>query len=122
MLLSARVRMVLLALAVLSVLLVVLLRYCSGESDVGSGSVDISSADYRTLPLLSADGRQQHILRLNPPQRTPNSVRLVILSDTHTHHSELDIPNGDILIYAGDYASARTSAGRLREKKSFDDW
>ena len=52
----------------------------------------------------------------------PGAVRLVLLSDTHTHHSELTIPDGDILIHAGDYASARDSAGRIREKDSFDAW
>lgn len=74
-------------------------------------------------PLLTADGHKQQVIpQLNPPQRIPGSVRLVLLSDTHTHHSELDVPDGDILIHAGDYALARTSAGRLREKQSFDEW
>ena len=73
-------------------------------------------------PLLTAAGHKQLVPQLNPPQRIPGTVRLVLLSDTHTHHSELDVPDGDILIHAGDYALARTSAGRLREKQDFDEW
>jgi hypothetical protein len=71
---------------------------------------------------VDVDGHQKSIPGLNPPQRTAGTVRLVMLSDTHTHHSQLDVPDGDILIHAGDYASARNSAGRLREKVAFDEW
>lgn len=73
------------------------------------------------LPLPLTTGRDG-LPRINTSQRVPGSVRLVLLSDTHTHHSELDVPDGDILIHAGDYALARDSAGRVREKKRFDEW
>ena len=49
-------------------------------------------------------------------------MRLVLISDTHTHHSELAVPDGDILIHAGDYGLARSRAGRLKEKASFEEW
>lgn len=124
MLSSVRGRVIVLGLAAASVAFVLLLR-CSGNVGSLGGSDDgLSSvvAKPGTPQLLTADGRSQQIIRLNPPQRTPNSVRLVILSDTHTHHSELNVPDGDILIHAGDYALARTSAGRVREKRAFDEW
>lgn len=31
-------------------------------------------------------------------------VRIVYISDTHEFHRELDIPDGDILIHAGDFS------------------
>jgi Icc-related predicted phosphoesterase len=37
-------------------------------------------------------------------QRPAKSVRIVCLSDTHEFHRELDIPDGDILIHAGDFS------------------
>ena len=105
------------AAAATSLMLVALLLHCRVEDPLAAASVNSHS-----VLLLTASGHRQQIPRLNSPQRTPGSVRLVMLSDTHTHHSELDIPDGDILIHAGDYASARDSAGRLREKKAFDEW
>ena len=105
------------AAAVTSLMLVAHLLHCRVEDSLTAASVDSHS-----VPLLTASGHRQQIPQLNLPQRAPGSVRLVMLSDTHTHHSELDIPDGDILIHAGDYASARDSAGRLREKRAFDEW
>ena len=52
------------------------------------------------LPLPLTTGRDG-LPRINTSQRVPGSVRLVLLSDTHTHHSELVVPDGDILIHAG---------------------
>lgn len=42
-------------------------------------------------------------------------VRLVCLSDTHDLHSSLEVPDGDILIHAGDF----TSRGRVPEVEAF---
>lgn len=30
-------------------------------------------------------------------------VRIVAVSDTHNHHRSLQVPDGDILIHAGDF-------------------
>jgi len=43
-------------------------------------------------------------------------VRLVILSDTHSRHHKLEVPEGDLLIVAGDV----TSRGHLDEVREFD--
>ena len=32
-------------------------------------------------------------------------VRLVLLSDTHGLHREISIPDGDVLVHAGDFCS-----------------
>jgi predicted phosphodiesterase len=42
-------------------------------------------------------------------------VRLVLLSDTHMHHRRLVVPDGDVLIHAGD----ATKRGTLAQLKSF---
>ena len=36
------------------------------------------------------------------PEQKPGTVRVVGISDTHTMHRSLAIPDGDILIHAGD--------------------
>ena len=45
-------------------------------------------------------------------------MRLVCISDTHTLHSEIDIPDGDVLIHAGDFCSY----GQIEEYPSFNTW
>jgi len=45
-------------------------------------------------------------------------VRLVCVSDTHGHHRELTLPNGDVLVHAGDF----TLYGKEEQAKDFNDW
>ena len=45
-------------------------------------------------------------------------VKLVCLSDTHGRHAEVNIPECDILLFAGDFSSS----GRPHEVTSFLDW
>lgn len=45
-------------------------------------------------------------------------MRIVAISDTHGKHRELDIPDGDILIHAGDI----TSAGSYNELAEINDF
>jgi Icc-related predicted phosphoesterase len=44
------------------------------------------------------------------------SVRLVLISDTHGRHEALSMPEGDVLIHAGDVSER----GSLREVRAFD--
>ena len=46
------------------------------------------------------------------------TIRMVCISDTHNRYRELVIPEGDILIHAGDI----TRRGYLSELKDFNDW
>jgi Icc-related predicted phosphoesterase len=46
-------------------------------------------------------------------------VRLVMLSDTHGCHREVDVPGGDILIHAGDFTLFSKS---LKAIEDFNDW
>lgn len=45
-------------------------------------------------------------------------MRIISISDTHGLHEDLDIPDGDVLVHAGDM----TSHGRLAQIKDFNEW
>jgi Icc-related predicted phosphoesterase len=45
-------------------------------------------------------------------------MRVVLLSDTHNRHAELQVPDGDLLLHAGDF----TMRGTEREIGAFDEW
>lgn len=45
-------------------------------------------------------------------------MRLVCLSDTHSMHRQVDVPDGDVLIHAGDCLGA----GTLEELDDLNDW
>ena len=45
-------------------------------------------------------------------------MRIVLLSDTHERHRELDVPDADLLIHAGD----ATFSGKRDALRDFDDW
>ncbi|WP_416886366.1 metallophosphatase domain-containing protein [Marinospirillum sp.] len=45
-------------------------------------------------------------------------MRLVLISDTHGRHTELQLPAGDCLIHAGDFSSGRS----WQELQDFIDW
>jgi predicted phosphohydrolase len=45
-------------------------------------------------------------------------LRLVIISDTHGLHESVSVPDGDILVHAGDI----TMDGRLSDAVAFDRW
>ena len=45
-------------------------------------------------------------------------LTLVLISDTHARHREVAVPDGDVLIHAGDI----TRRGELDTVEDFDDW
>jgi Icc-related predicted phosphoesterase len=47
------------------------------------------------------------------------TLRLVLISDTHQFHREIDMPDGDILIHAGDFTMFSES---LEEVADFNSW
>lgn len=48
-----------------------------------------------------------------------SNVRIVIISDTHGRHRDLTVPEGDILIHAGDFM---TSGKQFQEITDFNHW
>lgn len=45
-------------------------------------------------------------------------MRIVFLSDTHTHHHECSVPEGDMVVHAGDFSYR----GQADEVAGFFDW
>jgi Icc-related predicted phosphoesterase len=45
-------------------------------------------------------------------------MKVVCISDTHGLHERVDVPDGDLLIHAGDI----TNLGEIERVRSFDDW
>lgn len=48
-----------------------------------------------------------------------NGLIIVLISDTHALHREIEVPPGDLLIHAGDFTMGSRSAERLID---FNDW
>jgi Icc-related predicted phosphoesterase len=58
--------------------------------------------------------------RRKPPARyQPDHFVIVVVSDTHDLHREIDVPPGDLLIHAGDFTMNSMSAAKLID---FNDW
>ena len=51
-------------------------------------------------------------------KRDDSVLRIVLISDTHNKHEKLEMPEGDVLIHAGDF----TNNGTEQEIKDFDSW
>ena len=55
-----------------------------------------------------------------PPETVqPSYLTIVAISDTHELHRELDVPHGDLLIYAGDFTMFSKSAAAILD---FNEW
>ncbi len=52
-------------------------------------------------------------------QKANRSLQLVLLSDTHEQHAEVEVPPGDILIHAGDFTMFSRN---LRSISDFNQW
>lgn len=48
-----------------------------------------------------------------------SAVTIVCISDTHELHRELEVPNGDLLIHAGDFTMFSQSAAAILD---FNEW
>jgi Icc-related predicted phosphoesterase len=59
------------------------------------------------------------IRKPSPTSLTSTTLRLVLLSDTHQLHREVDVPDGDILIHAGDFTLFSESTEAVAD---FNDW
>lgn len=60
-----------------------------------------------------------------PPKKSPTTTRIVVISDTHELHRLISVPDGDILLHAGDVLAAdRLSLGYFstRRLKDFFKW
>ncbi|KAJ8902316.1 hypothetical protein NDN08_006723 [Rhodosorus marinus] len=53
-----------------------------------------------------------------PRLESDKAMRLVCISDTHDYHQEIEIPDGDVLIHAGDF----TEGGSASDIRRFNEW
>lgn len=76
--------------------------------------------DFLSSPSLFLARKIYAFLQRNPkPDQTRNRVRVVCISDTHNqHHSTAPLPEGDILVHAGDL----TQSGSLNELEDALEW
>ena len=51
--------------------------------------------------------------------QNPDSLTIVLISDTHELHREVEVPAGDVLIHAGDFTMDSRSAEKLID---FNEW
>jgi Icc-related predicted phosphoesterase len=56
---------------------------------------------------------------LRSKSQEPSDVRLVLVSDTHQLHRELDLPDGEIFIHAGDISMLSKSRAAIAD---FNEW
>jgi Icc-related predicted phosphoesterase len=49
-------------------------------------------------------------------------MKIWFISDTHTRHAELDVPDVDVVIHCGDEANIRKPELNERESRSFFEW
>lgn len=57
-----------------------------------------------------------------PQWSKEDSVRLVIVSDTHERHWQVTIPEGDVLIHCGDILMSSSLAGQQRGDRVLEDF
>ena len=67
-----------------------------------------------SVPFASAGTPPQSV----PPARAWAGTRLVVISDTHGQHRALTLPEGDVLIHAGDF----TRFGLKQDAIDFNEW
>ena len=74
-----------------------------------------------TLPRApTAQSAPTHVFVSDPARtrRAPNAVRFVCISDTHNKHDALSLPDGDVLLHAGDFSGV----GSPKEVAAFAQW
>ena len=69
-----------------------------------------------TSPLADCEGLAESISAL---QTSQYPLRLLLLSDTHELHREIDLPPADLLLHAGDWTMFSKRASAICD---FDDW
>jgi hypothetical protein len=80
---------------------------------------------YKREEQVLADGEDSFLYQFNAERveaavvdEDGDWVRIVCLSDTHTIHHTLTVPDGDILLHAGDF----TTRGPMQQVEDFNVW
>ena len=75
----------------------------------GKNKAKSKTVDEELVPQVDRDMKEK---------REDGAMRIVLISDTHNKHKMLELPEGDILIHAGDF----TNDGTEQEIREFDAW
>ena len=65
-----------------------------------------------------SDDKKAGANRGNKVKEKSLGIRVVCISDTHGRHRDCEIPNGDVLIHAGDF----TRYGKRADADDFNKW
>ena len=79
--------------------------------------VSFSAIDGKNKESKSKDEWLERV-EIGESEKREDVVRIVLVSDTHNRHRKLQLPEGDILIHAGDF----TNNGTRKEIEDFDNW
>ena len=79
--------------------------------------VHFNTRDGKKKESASVDEQVERI-EITVKEKREDAIRIVLISDTHNRHRALQMPEGDILIHAGDF----TNNGTEKEIKDFDTW
>jgi predicted phosphodiesterase len=85
----------------------------SGSNLIPNFALSFQSVKSKVQQLLS--GKKKSSFSVD---REPLGIKIVMISDTHADHRSLTIPDGDILIHAGDW----TCFGHREHATDFNDW
>lgn len=72
----------------------------------------------RPLALVEAPGSGYALVAEQKTRAERLGLRIVCLSDTHGHHRNISVPDGDVLIHAGDF----TQYGKEEQARDFGQW
>ena len=82
-----------------------------------SANVSFSATDGKNKESKSKEEWLERV-EIGESEKREDVVRIVLISDTHNRHRKLQLPEGDILIHAGDF----TNNGTRKEIEDFDNW
>ena len=86
----------------------------SKASKVSSNTKDKKTKESKSVE--EEGGLEQ--VQFTVKEKSEGVIRIVLISDTHNLHRTLHMPEGDILVHAGDF----TNNGTQKEIKDFDTW
>ena len=82
-----------------------------------AGRVSFNTKDGKSKEGKSVEEELERV-EIKVTEKREDVIRIVLISDTHNRHRTMQMPEGDILIHAGDF----TNNGKEKEIKEFDTW
>ena len=82
-----------------------------------AGRISFNTKDGKSKEGKSVEEELERV-EIKVTEKREDVIRIVLISDTHNRHRAMQMPEGDILIHAGDF----TNNGKEKEIKDFDTW